>query len=175
MLRAYSFSTYAMSPAIKPGDAALVDIAAYVNAGPKREDVVLFVPPKSDRVSQRLAAQHPFVKRVVAIAGDRASITGGWLYLNGRLRHERYIVGAINYDLRIRDYRIECRYPDMREWTLVKPVQGARTPRSAWQAPDRVPMGYYVVLGDNRNDSEDSHVFGFVHRSLILGKVVEVI
>jgi len=26
------------------------------------------------------------------------------------------------------------------------------------QAPDRVPSGYYITLGDNRNDSDDSHL-----------------
>ena len=30
-----------------------------------------------------------------------------------------------------------------------------------WTAPDRIPPHCYVMFGDNRNDSEDSHVWGF--------------
>lgn len=173
-LRGYAVDSYGMVPTIKPGDAVLVDRRSYATQGPQRGDLVVFVPPTSDIVSQRLAAQRPFLKRIVAIGGDRLSVTGGWLSLNGRLKREQYIVGAMNYDLRIQHYRIECRYPEMHNWTLLKSQPAAHPPRWVWQAPDRVPSGYFVVLGDNRNDSEDSHVFGFVRRSLILGKVVEI-
>jgi hypothetical protein len=30
-----------------------------------------------------------------------------------------------------------------------------------WTAPDRIPPNCYLMLGDNRNDSEDSHIWGF--------------
>jgi type IV secretory pathway protease TraF len=79
VLRAYTFDSYAMSPMIKPGDAALVDMGSYDTNSPKRGDVVLFVPPAPDIVLQRIAALAPFVKRIVAVGGDRLSITGGWL------------------------------------------------------------------------------------------------
>jgi signal peptidase I len=34
-------------------------------------------------------------------------------------------------------------------------------PRDKWTAPDRIPAGCYLMFGDNRNNSEDSHVWGF--------------
>jgi signal peptidase I len=34
-------------------------------------------------------------------------------------------------------------------------------PASQWSAPDRIPPHCYIMLGDNRNDSEDSHIWGF--------------
>jgi hypothetical protein len=38
-------------------------------------------------------------------------------------------------------------------------------PKTLWQAPDRIPNGFYLMLGDNRNYSDDSHVWGFAQSS----------
>ncbi len=38
----------------------------------------------------------------------------------------------------------------------------------------KVPQGAVFVLGDNRNDSEDSHIWGFIQRESIIGKAVAI-
>jgi Signal peptidase, peptidase S26 len=48
-------------------------------------------------------------------------------------------------------------------------------PRPRWTTSDRVPSGCYIALGDNRNDSEDSHIFGCVESNHITGKLVKIL
>ena len=74
---------------------------------------------------------------------------------NGLPQYEPYEAGRPAYDMEIERYGI---YVD---GVPLDPQQANVPPRARWQAPDRIPEGCYVVLGDNRNDSEDSHVFGF--------------
>ena len=65
-----------------------------------------------------------FVKRIVGIPGDKITIMGGVLNINGSYASEPYIAEPINYEIR-------------------EPVE--------------VPAGSVFVLGDNRNNSSDSH------------------
>ncbi len=81
-----------------------------------------------------------FIKRVVAVEGDSFSIEDGTLYINGKAMFEPYI-DSLYYKERVYDY-----------------TQG------------QVPKNTVFVLGDNRNDSNDSRCFGFVPVENIKGK-----
>ena len=125
----------AMAPTLRDGQVVSFDIQAYAHHPPQRGDVVLFRAP--DDPSRR------FVKRIIAIPGDRLLITNGAVSINGQVIREPYLLE---------------RWVTNSSW----PANG-----QAVTVPDK----QYFVMGDNRNHSSDSRAFGFVDLEAIEGKL----
>jgi len=83
-----------------------------------------------------------FIKRVIAKESDHFYIEDGILYINGERKVENYI---FEEDYLKRNYQL---------------LEGV------------VPPDTVFVMGDNRNDSNDSRTFGFVPKDKIKGKVL---
>jgi signal peptidase I len=137
-----------MVPTLQVRDVLLVDEIAYRLHRPREGEIAVFTPPVE-------SGGNDFVKRVIGTPGDSITISNGVVYRNGAALREPYENQPPSYDLAIKQYGI---YVDGRPLD----PRVANIPRRAlWQAPNRVPRGFYFVLGDNRNYSDDSHVWGF--------------
>jgi signal peptidase I len=151
VVRTFYIPTGSMIPTLQERDVLLVNEFAYRFGTPHRGDIVVFRPP--------IESTDNFIKRVIAVPGDTLSITGGRVYVNGKAVDEPYIAQAPEYNLVVKNYGI---YVDTGDgYVPLDPTRANIPPRSQWQAPDRVPNGFYFVMGDNRNDSDDSHIWGF--------------
>jgi signal peptidase I len=153
VIRPYNIPSVSMVPTLQVGDVVLVDEIAYHLHHPQAGDIAVFQPPVP-------SAGDDFIKRVIGVPGDTIAVDGGSVYRNGAVLIEPYENQAPRYDLRIENYGISVRDPGA-AWTRLSPRTANIPPRSAWQAPNRVPEGFYFMLGDNRNYSDDSHVWGF--------------
>ncbi len=135
---------------------------------PDRGDVMVFFPPEDPRY---------FIKRVIGLPGDRIVYRNRILTINGQT------VPTINKggDPVYRPVRYFAE-ETLRE-NLVADIQWTpqRSPFSqkpiVWAGPEgewRVPEGHYFMMGDNRANSADSRMWGFVPEENIVGKAVAV-
>jgi len=166
-LEAFKIPTGSMEGTLLVGDFLLVNKAVYGPTlpgtdiqlpgfrDPHRGDVVVFNPPHEPRKN--------YVKRLVGLPGDTLRMRGKTLLVNGVAQDEPYA--------RHVDTRGDAVHPDM-EWQeshlVASPVR-YHPSRDTW-GPIVVPEGSYFVLGDNRDNSEDSRYWGFVEREQIRGR-----
>ncbi|MGA8533412.1 MAG: signal peptidase I [Candidatus Tumulicola sp.] len=153
--RTYYIPSGSMLPTLQIHDVLLVDKFEYRFHEPHRGDIVVFPPP--------VPTPDDFIKRVIGLPGDRLNVRAGAVYVNGVALKEPYVAEKPDYALQVRDYGIYVRDGD--GWQRLDPASANIPPRSQWTAPDRIPPHCFMMFGDNRNDSEDSHVWGFAQDS----------
>jgi signal peptidase I len=125
-----------MLPTLQPGQQiTLVKTTTDINRG----DIVAFKAPESAQCPPQTGCE--FIKRIIAIPGDRLLIQGNAVILNGRSLDERYILPH----------------------TIT--VSGSFTNNGEVV----VPPGQYFVLGDNRAVSSDSRNWGYVPKNNVIG------
>jgi signal peptidase I len=152
--RTYYIPSASMVPTLGIGDVLLVNKFQYRFVRPSEGDIVVFPPP--------IPTTDDFIKRVIGRPGDRLAIRDGVVYLNGKALVEPYIAQRPGYNLQIRNYGIYVtQLGDPKSYDMLDPHNANVPPRQYWTAPDRIPKDCYFMMGDNRNDSEDSHVWGF--------------
>ncbi len=167
-----------MYPSIFVGDRIVVDKLAYDLRlpftltrifrlhKPQRGDVVTFVSPIDELL---------LVKRIIGVPGDTIGLIDNQLTVNGQTAHYEPLSSA---EIRLLPLADTYRYDFYRETVqgderLVMFLRGHGAHANSI-APVTVPDNQYLVLGDNRDNSQDSRVIGFVDRDLILGKAESV-
>jgi signal peptidase I len=168
LLQAFTIPSESMEQTLLIGDYLLVDKFCYGGSAGwnillpyrnvRRGDVIVFhypVNPAQD-----------FVKRVVALPGDRLRLIGKRVYVNGVLVEEPYVqyITALRNSYRDDFPRIDA--PDYG----VDAKWWKEMPKLVENHQLIIPEGNYFVLGDNRDDSQDSRYWGFVPRENIIGR-----
>lgn len=164
--------TGSMKPTIEEGDRVVVNKLAYdlkvpftmielVKWGdPKRGDiVVLFSPADGVRL----------VKRVIALPGDQFELRDNQVFVNGRPAVWKP-VGQRNDDEQGESFIAEENLYGKLHAVMFTP----QLPATRTFGPVTVPPGQYFVMGDNRDNSNDSRFIGMIERRRIVGKALAV-
>jgi signal peptidase I len=161
VVKPYRIPSGSMLPTLRINQRVLVDRIGNHFTSPHVGDIVVFHPPADysqcanpnqglDQAGDNRAqacdavesqeSSETFIKRVVAVGGDRISIVNGRVIRNGVQEKDSYTVPCGDSG--------PCNFP------------GTIT----------IPKGDYYMMGDNRPNSEDSRFWGPVPRAWIIGK-----
>jgi len=169
--------TGSMKPTIVEGDYILVNKLAYdINLpfttfhlmkldNPKRGDIVII---ESEKAGMRL------VKRVVAVPGDVVSLEKNVLTINSELAHYQQLKSKILPEIKMNPKTLTFKESIAGYSHLINLIPNRSSPLQNF-GPVVVPEGQYLMMGDNRDNSADSRVFGFVPRTEITGKANRVL
>jgi signal peptidase I len=192
VLRSFLFEPFkipsgSMIPTLQVGDLILVNKYHYglrlpvwnkkivANHDPQRGDVVVFHYPVDPRVD--------YIKRVVGLPGDEVSYLNKQLRVNGQLIPETpradpyYVKESVSYE-----QQLDEDLTGVKHSILINPARGGTvTPivnfpymencrYSSEGVVCKVPPGHYFMMGDHRDDSQDSRYWGFVPDENIVGR-----
>lgn len=197
----YRIPSDSMMPTLLDGDFIVVNKYAYglrwplsrekfmTVGAPERGDVAVFRWPVDPSVN--------YVKRVVGLPGDLVEVRNDQLIINGQpvpfVEKARYSDGCyLNMRLveetlgTVKHEVLHCLTPDM---LAIPPLascnrnigqsylcneSGSPLVADVGDRIMQVPKGQYLMIGDNRDNSSDGRVWGFVDESLLVGKATRI-
>jgi signal peptidase I len=169
-----------MEPSLRTEDRLLVEkISKNLGKEAQRGDILVFYPPPSQLPGGKDLSSDPatvigrltglpflpyepaFIKRVIGLPGDKVRVKRGvGVFINERLLNETsYVQDPPAYDL--------VKLGDIGRATI---GDDRRPYKDRPDEPIIVPPGMLFMLGDNRNNSEDSHVWGFLDQNRVIGR-----
>jgi signal peptidase I len=201
ILQAVTVPTGSMQNTILVGDYLLVNKFIFTPGGyslpflPQREiqrgDIIVFkypgnkVHPENDSSRGIIPYQINYVKRVIGLPGETVEFKNNQVFVNGQVLPEHRIIGdAPNQQSALIPKEFEEPKGEpynvyYSEQTMKPILAGQNMTRRGMEfgvagKPMVVPENQFFVMGDSRDNSEDSRYWGFVPRELIIGRAMFV-
>jgi signal peptidase I len=135
---------------------------------PARGDVIVFRYPKDESIN--------YIKRVVGLPGDVIQIRDKVLYINGKeVKIERFTDPSLEAGIENDDERrVLALYRENLDGVVHPVLYNMNSLLNSDYGPVEVPPGELLALGDNRDRSSDSRIWGFVPLENIKGKAMFV-
>jgi signal peptidase I len=164
IVKPYTIPTPSMVPTLAEGDYVLAARFLSHLTDPSRGDIIVFNPNGSGVSVFRTntASDEVYIKRLIGLPNEVVGSRGGRVWVCSGSDEPA--------DLAHPDLTRGCRF-------LVEPyVHGKATgecpPSGGDLAPIHIPPGRYLMLGDNRIDSNDGRCWGLIRESQMIGRAV---
>lgn len=171
-----------MEPTLQIDDRLLVEkISLRLGKPVRRGDIMVFYPPPVELGNKDLSYdpltvlgrltglpflpyEPAFIKRVIGLPGDHIRVQAGQgVYINGQLLDESaYIKAPPDYNLNV--------LGDIGGLSSGGEIIRPYGDPAHINEPIIVPPGYLFMMGDNRNNSEDGHIWGFLDQKRLVGR-----
>jgi signal peptidase I len=182
VVEAFQIPSGSMIPTLEVGDHIFVSKFSYAvgipftNAKiallgtPKRGDIIVFKYPPDQSVD--------YIKRVVGLPGETIEVRHNEVFIDGRPMAREHVPGpCVSNDgpgFDGEDDRHDCEvWLEHLDGKTHVTHQDPRLDPSDY-GPAKVPQGHFFAMGDNRDNSRDSRVWGFVPYELIKGRALIV-
>ena len=155
VVQAFKIPTGSMEPNLLVGDHLLVNKFVFAPTATPIEGAVLPMRPirRGDVIVFKFPEEpeRDFIKRVIGLPGERLELRRKKIYINDKPIEEPYV-------------------------RFLEPPPAEDAARSddlrAWYGPVTVPEHQYFMMGDNRDNSQDSRYWGFLPETYIKGKAL---
>lgn len=204
ILQAVTVPTGSMQNTILVGDYLLVNKFIFTPGGyelpflPQREiergDIIVFKYPgnkvnpemDSSRRPPIIPYQINYVKRVIGLPGETVEFRDNQVFINGQLLPEHRVIGDADDNISALETQEFEERREGEKWNVYYEKQTMDAVRNAQKLSQRgrefgiagkpmvVPANSFFVMGDSRDNSEDSRYWGFVPRGLIIGRAMFV-
>ena len=170
LVEPFQIPSGSMLPTLQVGDFILVNKFAYgirlpvidykiINVGePKRGDVMVFRYPANPKVD--------YIKRVIGVPGDHIVYKDKVLYINGHKMEQTFVAQEPPW---LPQRELLTEQLDDAPHSIYRELNVPAT-----DVERVVPEGQYFMMGDNRDNSNDSRFWGFVPEANIVGKAVAI-
>ena len=174
VIQPYTVPSGSLEPTVVPGDFMLVNQYSYgitmpiwnkqlIAVGkPQRGQIALFYYPVNPQLT--------FVKRVIGLPGDRISYIDRVLYINGKKMTQTFVKDRSDIEQGEATTDVKIYQEDLDG--LKHDIQIDQRKSSVNFKDLVVPKGEYFMMGDNRDNSDDSRYWGFVPENDFLGKAM---
>ena len=176
LIQPYRVPSGSLQPTVLPGDFIAVSQFAYglrlpvlnykiIKIGePKRGDIALFRWPDNPSIV--------FIKRVVGIPGDHIVYRNRILRINGKIADQKLIGSTLDIEPDSVPVPVQDKIENLlgvKHHIFLREVSG-----DMGTVDTIVPKGFYFMMGDNRDASDDSRYWGFVPEENLIGKALVI-